>query len=86
MGYHSSVSYPDDDDVIRLGQSYDDEDDVYDEPDLGPDERDADLLDGSWEQRYYSGQVRSIDWNTVFVALALLALMGMVIPIILGLF
>lgn|GEM_PF-997492 len=81
------MSYPDDDDdVIRLGSLDDDEFDDYDEPDLGPDERDADLLDGTWEQRYYSGQLRTIDWHTIFVGLSLLALLGIVIPAILVLF
>ncbi len=51
-----------------------------DELDLGPDERDLDLLDGSWEERYYSGRIRQRDWQGVWVGLALLALMGLVIP------
>ncbi len=51
-----------------------------DEPDLGPDERDLDLLDGTWEERYYSGRVRQRDWQGVWVGLALLALMGLIIP------
>jgi hypothetical protein len=74
------VTYPgDDEDVIRLGYA-DGEEPEDDEPDLGPDERDADLLDGSWEQRYYSGQDRRFDWNTIYVGLALLALLGIIIP------
>ncbi|MCK9520434.1 MAG: hypothetical protein M0R74_15635 [Dehalococcoidia bacterium] len=77
------MSYPhDDEDVIRLGADDDGQFDD-DEPDLGPDERDADLLDGSWEQRYYAGQQRRFDWNTIFVGLALLALLGMIIPALL---
>ena len=66
---------------------YDAEDEEYevfdddDEPvDLGPDERDRDLLDGSWEEAYYAGRVRRRDWNSVGVAVALLALIGMLLP------
>lgn len=51
-----------------------------DGPGLGPDERDRDLLDGSWEEKYYSGRVRSIDWTTIGVALGLLAVIGLVLP------
>lgn len=51
-----------------------------DEPDLGPDERDRDLMDGSWEERYYSGRVRRRDWQSVYVGLALMALLGLVVP------
>lgn len=54
-----------------------------DEPDLGPDERDRDLMDGSWEERYYAGRIRRRDWSSVLLALALLALIGMIIPAIL---
>ncbi len=48
--------------------------------DLGPDERDRDLMDGTWEERYYSGRMRQRDWQGVYVGLALLALLGLVIP------
>jgi len=48
--------------------------------DLGPDERDRDLMDGSWEQRYYGGQMRRRDWHGVSVGLTLLVLLGLVIP------
>jgi hypothetical protein len=51
--------------------------------DLGPDERDLDLLDGSWEQEYYSGRQKTRDWNTVMVAVALLVVGAMVIPMLL---
>lgn len=54
-----------------------------DEPELGPDERDRDLMDGSWEERYYAGRIRRRDWSSVLLALALLALIGMIIPAIL---
>jgi hypothetical protein len=55
----------------------DDLDDGFEGPDLGPDERDMDLLDGSWEERYYAGRLRQRDWSTVLLGLALLALLGM---------
>jgi hypothetical protein len=46
----------------------------------GPDERDMDLMDGSWEQRYYSGQHRGRDWNSIGIGVALLLIIGMVLP------
>jgi len=52
-------------------------------PDLGPDERDLDLLDGSWEQDYYSGRQKTRDWNAVFVAFAILVVAAMVVPMLL---
>lgn len=54
-------------------------------PELGPDERDRDLMDGSWEQRYYSGAGRKRDWRSIGVGLALLVLLAMILPVI-GLF
>ena len=80
MGY--SRSYRDDDelddedgqevpeDVISLGPEFDEQPAWAQQPDLGPDERDAVLMDGSWEQRYYAGQERQRDWTTVYAALA----------------
>ena len=56
------------------------EDDIDDGPNLGPDERDRDLLDGSWEQRYYAGRFRQRDWKGVYVGLTLLVLLGLLIP------
>ncbi|HCV00429.1 MAG: hypothetical protein CL897_00660 [Dehalococcoidia bacterium] len=50
---------------------------------LGPDERDRDLLDGTWEQKYYSGNNRSRDWNTIGIGIALMLLMGMILPTVL---
>jgi hypothetical protein len=70
----------DEEDVIPLG-GVEDEDEY--EPDLGPDERDMDLLDGTWEQRYYSGQQKSRDWNGILVGVALIALLAMVLPMLL---
>lgn len=50
----------------------------YDEgPDLGPDERDRDLLDGSWEEDYYAGRVRTRDWRAITVGISLLVLAAM---------
>ncbi|MCL4242815.1 MAG: hypothetical protein KJ048_15800 [Dehalococcoidia bacterium] len=51
--------------------------------DLGPDERDLDLLDGSWEQEYYSGRQKTRDWNAVFVAFAILIVAAMLVPMLL---
>lgn len=63
---------------------YDDEPGLGpDEPDLGPDERDRDLLDGSWEEKYYSGRVRTRNWRAIYTGLALLALIGLVVPAVL---
>lgn len=50
---------------------------------LGPDERDADLLDGTWEQRYYSGRARPRDWSGVYLGLALLIVLAFVLPMLL---
>ncbi len=61
----------------------DDFDDVDDEEGgllSGPDERDQDLLDGSWEERYYASERRSRDWNAVAVGVTLLVVMGMLLP------
>lgn len=54
--------------------AYDDEEE---EPDLGPDERDRDLLDGSWEENYYAGRVRTRDWRAITVGISLLVLAAM---------
>ena len=70
------------DDRISLGSPPvgDAEDDG---PDLGPDERDLDLMDGSWEDRYYGGRIRHRDWNSIGIALGLLVLLGLILPAIL---
>ena len=52
-------------------------------PDLGPDERDLDLLDGSWEQEYYSGRMKSRDWNAVLIGVAILVIASLVVPALL---
>ena len=51
--------------------------------DLGPDERDMDLLDGSWEERHYSGQIRQRDWQSIGIAIGLLLLIALILPAIL---
>lgn len=48
----------------------------HDEPDLGPDERDADLMDGSWEQRYYAGRVQTRDWRSITAVVSILILLA----------
>jgi hypothetical protein len=63
-----------DDGPILLGRVPQDE-----EMDLGPDERDRDLLDGSWEQNYYSGQHRQRNWNAIMLGLAILVVLGLLI-------
>jgi hypothetical protein len=63
-----------DDGPILLGRKPRDE-----SQDLGPDERDMDLLDGSWEAEYYSGRHRSRNWNAIMLGLALLVVLGLLI-------
>ncbi len=52
-------------------------------PDLGPDERDLDLMDGSWEHDYYSGRMKTRDWNAVLIGFAILVVAAMVVPMLL---
>ncbi|MFN0093376.1 MAG: hypothetical protein ACKVVT_01170 [Dehalococcoidia bacterium] len=52
-------------------------------PDLGPDERDRDLMDGSWEDRYYRQEKRGIDWKSIQIGVALLVLLGLLLPLVL---
>ena len=40
-------------------------------------------MDGSWEQEYYSGRKRSIDWHNVTIGIGLLALLGLMLPALL---
>jgi hypothetical protein len=54
-----------------------------DGPDLGPDERDMDLLDGSWEREYYAGRRRGRDWQTIGIGVGLLVLLAMILPAVL---
>lgn len=69
----------DDDGPIMLGAAPDEDDD--DAPDLGPDERDMDLMDGSWESEYYSGRQRVRNWNLIMLALGLLVVVGLLASI-----
>jgi hypothetical protein len=61
-------------------EDFDDYDDEDEDLILGPDERDRDLLDGSWERQYYATERRSRDWGAIGVGVALLLLMGMLLP------
>ena len=47
--------------------------------DLGPDERDMDLLDGGWEERYYSGQLRQRDWRSIRIGISLVLLIALLL-------
>lgn len=63
-----------------------DEWDEWDDDDggvVGPDERDLDLLDGTWEQRYYSGQFRQRDWNAIALGISLVVIAALVLPTLL---
>ena len=53
---------------------------------LGPDEHDLDLLDGSWEQDYCSGKRRRRDWQNIGLAIAILLVLGLILPGILVVF
>lgn len=68
-----------DDEPILLGE-------VSREDNLGPDEHDADLMDGSWEAKYYARRNRSHDWTAIMTGLGLLVLLGMLLPVILVFF
>lgn len=52
--------------------------------DLGPDERDRDLMDGTWDDRYYRGGHKGRDWKNVQLGLALLVLLGLLVPLFLA--
>ena len=67
-------------------EEFDDDGEGLDEPDLGPDERDADLLDGSWEQRHYTTPARRGDWEALKVGVALVVVAALVLPMLLVLF
>lgn len=60
------------------------EPDDYRDDAPGPDERDLDLMDGSWEQEYYSGRRRTRNWNAIGVGIAILVIAGLVVPMILA--
>lgn len=78
------MSHPEEEDTFALGLEDEDDDAWEDDHHApGPDERDLDLMDGSWEQQYYAGRLRSFDWNSALVGLALLALAGLIVPLVL---
>ena len=56
------------------------------ERNLGPDERDRDLMDGTWEQEHYSGRMKTRDWNAITAGVALLVLLAFLIPMVLVFF
>ena len=68
----------------------DDDLDEFDEGedlvDLGPDERDRDLMDGTWEVEHYSGRHKTRDWNTITAGVALIVLIALIVPMFLVLF
>lgn len=66
-----------------IDDEWDDEDDDGNGFAPGPDDRDRDLLDGSWEERYYAGRARRRDWSAVGVGITLLVLLALVLPILL---
>lgn len=77
------MGQPDDEDVFPLGLDDADEDEEWDDDEVyapGPDARDRDLMDGTWEERYYTGRERHFDWNSVIIALGLIALIALVVP------
>lgn len=81
------MSRPEEEDTFALGLDDEDDEDWDDEDDApGPDERDLDLLDGSWEEKYYTGQQRSRDWNSILLAMGLIALIGLILPALLVVF
>lgn len=55
---------------------------MSDEP-IGPDERDMDLIDGSWEDDYYAGQREKRDWGAVQAGIVILVVLSLVLPSIL---
>lgn len=50
----------------------------------GPDDRDRDLMDGSWEAEYYSGKIKTRNWNAIGAGIAILVLAGFIVPMILA--
>lgn len=57
-------------------------DDADDGPDLGPDERDADLMDGTWEHNYYAGRIKQRNWGAIMMGLSLLLLLAILVPVL----
>lgn len=81
VGYDGRMRPTDDDERIPLG--FDDDEAEAGDGDAtawGPDERDRDLIDGSWEQRYYSGQHRPRDWGSIGLGVAIVLILAMLLP------
>ncbi len=53
------------------------------ERNLGPDERDRDLMDGSWEAKHYANRQPKRDWKNVQMGLAIFVLLSLVVPLLL---
>ncbi len=73
--------FDEEEDVISLDLA-----DDSDEPDLGPDERDSDLMDGTWEAEHYGGRRKSRDWNAIVAGIALFVIIAMLLPMLLVVF
>lgn len=54
-----------------------------DDENLGPDERDRDLMDGTWEAEHYGGRRKTRDWNAITVGVGLIVLIALVLPMFL---
>ena len=78
---------PDAEDRIPLARRLADDDSPEDAvdgfPNLGPGEHDRDPMDGSWEDRYYRGQIRTRDWQSINLAIGLLVVLGLLVPAVL---
>lgn len=77
-----------------MGINIEDDEEELEEPDEqayvtdapGPDERDRDLMDGTWEAEYYSGRIKTRNWGAIGAGVAILVLAGMVVPMIVAAF
>ena len=79
MRVRDEDEFEEDDDL----DEFEDEDDI---PNLGPDDRDRDLMDGSWEAEHYSGRRRTRDWSSITAGVALLIVIALVLPMLLVFF
>lgn len=69
---------------IRIADDEEPYQDDYKNDAPGPDERDRDLMDGSWEQEYYSGRIKTRNWNAIGIAIAILVVAGLIVPMVLS--
>lgn len=81
---------PLDDAGLEEDEDFDEEESVFEDEDdregpllYGPDERDRDLLDGTWERKHYGGKARSFNWEAIYPWLAAILILSMVIPVVL---